>query len=108
MNTTSYSNGDRVLFLGFTASGWTSLNNTSFYLKSTGTDRQYEVYTDKLLTTGANTSTYAAFSDTVTVSGDANVDYIKVAGLSSGGISDGDYYVNYDPTRSLIPFNYTV
>ena len=43
----SFSSGDTILFQGILATGFTNLNNTTFYVKETGTNYQYELYTNQ-------------------------------------------------------------
>ena len=101
----SFSSGDTILFQGILATGFTNLNNTTFYVKETGTNYQYELYTNQALTVGANTSSYSGSATNGDAYGSANVDYINIAGLTS--VSNGNYYALHDPTRSSNPHSTT-
>ena len=91
IGTGSFSSGDIILFQNVVGgTGFGAMNNTVFYVKETGTDYQYEIYTNKALTTGANTASYTGTANGGDAYASANVDNIKVAGLTS--ISNGDYY----------------
>ena len=106
IGTGSFSSGDTILFQGVTGgTGFDALNNTTFYVKETGTNYQYELYTDKSLSTGANTSSYTGNASGGDAYASANVDYIKIAGLTS--VSNGNYYALHDPTRSSNPHSST-
>jgi hypothetical protein len=76
-----------------------------FYVKGTGVARQYELFTNAAMSTGANTTTYTGSATGGEAYQRANVDYVSVTGLSS--IANGNYYIHYAPTRGTNPHSTT-
>ena len=93
----TWSTGDTIFLQNVVGgTGFNALNNTTFYVKGTGVDRQYELFTNASMSTGANTMAYSGSATGGEAYQRANVDYVKISGVS--GVNDGDYFVAYKPT----------
>ena len=93
----TWSTGDTIFLQNVVGgTGFSALSNTMFYVKGTGVDRQYELFTNASMSAGANTLPYTGTATGGEAYARANVDYVNVTGLS--GVNDGDYFVRYKPT----------
>ena len=102
----TWSTGDTIFLQNVVGgTGYNALNNTMFYVKGTGVARQYELFTNAAMSTGANTTTYTGSATGGEAYQRANVDYVSVTGLSS--IANGNYYIHYAPTRGSNPHSTT-
>ena len=100
----TFSTGDTIFLQNVVGgTGFNAMSNTMFYVKGTGTERQYELFTNQAMSVGANTMPYTGAANGGAAYGRANVDYVSVTGVT--GISNGNYYVFTDTTTANAQLN---
>ena len=100
----TFSTGDTIFLQNVVGgTGFNAMNNTMFYVKGTGTERQYELFTNQAMSVGANTMPYTGAANGGAAYGRANVDYVTVTGVT--GITNGNYYIKTDTTTANAQLN---
>ena len=100
----TFSTGDTIFLQNVVGgTGFNAMDDTMFYVKSTGVVRQYELFTNQAMSVGANTMPYTGAATGGAAYGRANVDYVNVTGVT--GIANGNYYVSTNPTSANAQIN---